>query len=638
MAKPDSRQLAIALGVAILLVCLLLYWAGLSGSFVLDDGPNLDMLNQLPPDPQWRDLWYAANSGAAGMLGRPLSLLSFVLQYEAWPDPFQFKLVNLLLHLANGVLLACLCWLLSRQLPPRHAPSLQLTVPATALIVFIWLAHPLQASTVFYVVQRMTELSTLFMLLGMCLYLAGRAQLQRARLHSGVALMLAGVFACGGLAVLSKESGALLLPYLVVLEIVLLRSSADTPVLMKTRRLLLYWPTLLGTLGFLLYLPVVLQGYDLKPFSMAERVLTQFPALLTYLLNAALVLPTYFGLFHDDFPLVTRLFQPWYALPAVVLVLSALVLGLVRIRQWPLFAFAVLWFAVGHALESTVLPLEPYFEHRNYLPLFGPVFALVVKLQQVLQTPLSARRRALLVSASGLVVLWMSVLTWQQGRLWGDEVAFALAAIANHPDSYRARSNLVETLSRTGQVTAAFDYHLSTLTLEESRITPYIRWLEFRCLLRDSPLPDRAMLATRAESAGHDYSAIFLLNNLVFGIIQNRCPDAPAEEVDTVLASLLANPAFAISAADLLQMQGFMAAGRGNFAAAAALAAQSFALREDVRVALYRTTWLLRAGAAEQARSELQLLETAYRDAIAASSDLTARYEFLRGELGITDP
>jgi len=45
-------------------------------------------------------------------------------------------------------------------------------------------------------------------------------------------------------------------------------------------------------------------------------------------------------------------------------------------RRYPLFALAVLWYLAGHLIESTVVPLELYFEHRNYIPIIGPLFAL----------------------------------------------------------------------------------------------------------------------------------------------------------------------------------------------------------------------------------------------------------------------
>lgn len=623
-----TRQSRLLLIVGIGLITLLLYWAGLSGVFVLDDTPNLNVINLLPANPQWQDLWFAASTGTAGVLGRPLALLSFLLQYQAWPDPFQFKLVNLLLHLVNGALLAWFCVLLRRQ------STWQVSNAVIALVVFVWLVHPLQASTVFYVVQRMTELSTLFTIAGINLYLIGRQSLLQGRINAGYGYAALGLFGCGLLAVLSKENGVLLFPYVLVLEVTMLADASTNRALIQARRYLVFLPTLIGVLGFLLYLPGALQGYELKSFTFMERVTSQFAAILSYLLNAALLFPNDFGIFHDDFPLARSLLNPWYTLPAIVIVISVLAIVVVKRRQWPLLAFAVLWYLAGHALESTVLPLELYFEHRNYLPLFGPVLAAFYKLHSVWPM-LTPDRRQLLVGAVTLLVVWMCVLMWQQSRLWGNPQMFAVNAVAQHPNSARAQSNLVETLTRYGEVEAAFEYHLSTIDAQQFRIAQYIRWLEFSCLLPDIALPDRTTLATQARQSGHDFSAISLLNNLTFGIIQNRCAQAPAAETDLVMVNLLENPAFAVSRADLLQMRGFLAAGSGDFARAADLAAASFAVREDVRVALYRTTWLLRAGQRDRAVEEFRLLTVAFESEIATSADLTARYEFLQQELNV---
>lgn len=615
------------LGAAALLATALLYLSGLSGTFVLDDIPNLTILNQIPPDPQWRDFLYLANSGSAGPLGRPLSLLTFLAQYQSWPDPFGFKLVNLLLHLVNGLLVAVCCILISRQ-----RARVSLYPLSVVCITFIWLLHPLQVSTVLYVVQRMTELATLFTLLGIALYLQGRLTLCKGRLRSGLALMLAGVGLCGLLALLSKESGVLILVYLAVLEWTLLESESDSDALRYARRLLVMIPLIVLLVAFAAYLPSALDGYALKPFSLAERILSQPAVLLTYLGSAALLLPGYFGLFHDDFPLATGLLQPLWTLPALLLVLALLALAVMNRRRWPLFSFAVLWFFAGHGLESTALPLELYFEHRNYLPLLGPVFALVVAVQQALQGASAGLRRAG-AGLLGLVLAWMCLLTFEQTRLWGEPLAMAYAQVDAHPDSSRARSNLVQVLSASGQVEEAYTFHLRTIDENPASITPYIRWLEFRCLMPDSDLPAAAVLSDKAASSPHDYSAIALLNNLTFGIIQNRCPGAPREQLLLVIRTLETNPAYAINEPDLLQLRGFLAAGAGDFAEAAQLAARSYSLRPDVRVSLYRATWLLRAGQIDGAQAELRHLQETHRDVISASSELTLRYETLRSEL-----
>ncbi len=77
----------------------------------------------------------------------------------------------------------------------------------------------------------------------------------------------------------------------------------------------------------------------------------------------------------------------------MLFILGLILTALVRRKKWPLFAFAVLWFFAGHALESTFLPLEYFFEHRNYLPLLGPIFALVVFMSGMLPTLDSSKEK-----------------------------------------------------------------------------------------------------------------------------------------------------------------------------------------------------------------------------------------------------
>src|SRR3546814_15267577 len=80
-----------------------------------------------------------------------------------WPsDPYSFKYTNLLLHLLNGVLVfACLRSLLHRCSFTAFKAEL-----IAVLTAAIWLLHPIHTATVLQVVQRMTLLSSLFILLG----------------------------------------------------------------------------------------------------------------------------------------------------------------------------------------------------------------------------------------------------------------------------------------------------------------------------------------------------------------------------------------------------------------------------------------------------------------------------------------
>ena len=89
-----------------------------------------------------------------------------------------------------------------------------------------WLLHPLMVSTVLYTVQRMTELSTLFVLAGLVCYLQGR-RVQADSPGAGWALIGFGFFVFYPLAVLSKENALLFPVYCTLIEWVVLRARGN---------------------------------------------------------------------------------------------------------------------------------------------------------------------------------------------------------------------------------------------------------------------------------------------------------------------------------------------------------------------------------------------------------------------------
>jgi len=152
MTRPVARWLL----VGALLVTVLVYWVGLNGPFVMDDPNNLDPIKQwLHGENSWR---YALLGNTAGLFGRALSMAT--LMANAWlagDSPHAFKLGNLVFHLACGVV----GWQVLRRALARDPNLATDADPAAALLTALWLLHPLNVSTVLYVIQRMAQVSTL---------------------------------------------------------------------------------------------------------------------------------------------------------------------------------------------------------------------------------------------------------------------------------------------------------------------------------------------------------------------------------------------------------------------------------------------------------------------------------------------
>ncbi len=153
----------------------LLYWPSLHAAFLFDDIPNLSALSSIAHVSSWRDLGIYL-SQPRSFPGRPVAMLSFLLQKSSWPDhPFPFHLVNLGIHLLCGVLVYLLVLRVLRAWLGRDdARDPRLWVPAT-LAAAIWLINPIQLAGVVLVVQRMNLLMAMFLLLGLLAYLQGPA-------------------------------------------------------------------------------------------------------------------------------------------------------------------------------------------------------------------------------------------------------------------------------------------------------------------------------------------------------------------------------------------------------------------------------------------------------------------------------
>src|SRR5688500_16502326 len=89
----------------VLLLAFLAWRPGLSGGFLFDDFVNLPALGAMGPVDNAATFWRYLTSGSADPTGRPIALLSFLVDANDWPaDPAPFLRTNLLLHMGNGAL------------------------------------------------------------------------------------------------------------------------------------------------------------------------------------------------------------------------------------------------------------------------------------------------------------------------------------------------------------------------------------------------------------------------------------------------------------------------------------------------------------------------------------------------------
>lgn len=561
------------------LLATLAYGLGLQGGFIFDDHANiLQNVSVTTEDVSLDALVRSADSGASGPLGRPLAMASFQLNHATCGvRPLCWKLTNLAIHWVNAVLVFVLAGLLLRTptLAGRVPDSVRASLPL--FVAAVWAVHPLNLTSVLYIVQRMTSLSSLFMLAGLCGWLYFRL-----RLHAGercAGRLLATLLASLTLALLAKESGVLMLLYVAVLELVLFRAAPSD--LDRGRVPMNVWIGVtvllpaLATIAFLLLSPEWLAStYASRSFDLPSRLLTEARALWFYL--GLLFLPRYreFGLYHDDFPVSTGLLEPLTTLPAVLGLVTLAVLALWRWRHWPWLALGVGWFLAGHALESTLIGLELVHEHRNYVAGIVPVFAVLGAIGCRLE---QARRAGLF---RGLAILFISVALLVcviRSEHWSDPITLALSEAQYHPGSYRARYDL----GRTRYGLFVYDGNLQTLEqadadfaeaarLDERNPLPIVARLQAGYAFGGEPdpalLPE---LRRRLALDGLHVSVSSVIGSLIACHLAEVCRMSEAQLMP-VFDTLLDNPALqgAMRAATLQQLAAYQALVLGKPAAA----------------------------------------------------------------------
>ena len=438
----------------LLLTCaLLLVWAyapGLHGGFLFDDFANLPALGATGPVDHWPTFWRYITSGEADPTGRPLTLLSFLLDARDWPaDPYPFKRTNLILHLLNGVLLYALLARLGRLLDCDERRCQLAALLGTAL----WLLHPLLVSTTLYVVQREAMLPATCAMAGLLLWLHGRQQLVAGRIKTGLSWSVLGLGGFTVLGVLAKANGALLPLYALLIEIIVLAPSQPMTAgnaRRAHRAVMLVFGVIPGTaLGlYLLYTAahdIVLGGLaGGRPWSIGQRLLTEPRVLLDYLKLLWLPRPLSSGLFNDQYTASTSWLHPATTLPALLAVFALIAAAWHWRQRHPALALAVLFYFAGQLLESTSIPLELYFEHRNYVPallMFWPL-GLWLADPRTLRLP----KYALML----LLPLALAGMTHARAEVWGNVQTQALVWARVNPDSPRAQANAAQIEMQTG--------------------------------------------------------------------------------------------------------------------------------------------------------------------------------------------
>lgn len=385
---------------------------------------------------------------------RPVSYISFALNnFYHKADPSGYHLVNIAIHIITGVLLHIFVGLTLGIAAPEKIKS---SIPSISFFTaFIWLVHPVQVQSVTYIVQRMNSMAAMFYLLSIVLYVKGR----QVNSNRNKWLFFGGSVVAGGLSLGSKEIALTLPAFILLYEWFFLQRLEPS----WARRFFLWAvPIAIFIMVFtLLYfggLPfeAIMDGYKGRSFTMSQRVLTEFRVIIHYLSLLFFPHPSRLTLLYD-FPVSTSLTTPFSTLLSFILLTGMSLLAICRAPRQPLLSFCFIWFLGNLCMESSVIALEPVYEHRNYLP------SMLISLMFVLMVHKILSRRWLQISLLCFVIIMFSIWTHERNGVWADKITFWSDGVKKAPNTPRPLNRLGSALMLAGKTKEAKKYFYKAL-------------------------------------------------------------------------------------------------------------------------------------------------------------------------------
>ncbi|MBT3295324.1 MAG: tetratricopeptide repeat protein [Verrucomicrobia bacterium] len=452
----------------LILAAVAAYWNSFDGVFLYDD------VKSIQDNPHIRVLWPLSEamslplwSSARTVDGRPLLSLSFALnQHLFGPEPWGYHLVNLLIHIAAGLLLFGIVrrTLALPQFRERYARSGTWIALAGALL---WLVHPLQTESVTYIVQRAESLMGMLFLLTMYCAIRGFASEKSARWY------VAAVLACAiGMGV---KQTMFSVPLLVILYDYIFngglalgeRGLQRVGHVARARRargrfyvaLCSTWLIVFGIIAVTWKESTI----DFVKISPVRYALTQPLVLLHYLRLAVWPRPlvlTYGWLLEDQWP---RIVFPGVAILGLLAVMFR---GLWR-RQW--YGYLAAWFFLILAPTSSIAPMrQVIFEHRMYLSLAAIVTLAVLGGEHVIRRfCVAPRQRAVLGGGLVLTVaIVFGYLTHARNGDYHSDLKMWQANVAHRPQSFDAHAGLGDALKAEGRIVDAIEHYRAALRIK----------------------------------------------------------------------------------------------------------------------------------------------------------------------------
>lgn len=548
-AKSGTNWLAYA-PYLVLLITALVFWPSLSNRFVNLDDPQYVLENPVVKEISADHLRAIFTEQFVGNY-QPLTMLSYMIDHSLFGlDPFGYHLVNILLHLANTILVFMIAEKLAASLRLKEVRWMGLV---TALLFGI---HPLHVESVAWISERKDVLYGFFFLLGLHQYISSTKD-GKSLSYKDTSLLLLWFL----LSLMAKAQAVVLPVIFLAIDFLLGRPFKRSTLLEKIPFFAL--AVVFGLVA------VQVQGkagamQTFEYFPIHERLLFSAYALMTYLYK--MILPVNLSCFYPYPETNDKINTVWvYLAPGVLLLLGILIWQLTKSSKYErdtkntksnpqtlfrifrtdslfegsrVVLFGVFFFLITIALVLQLLPIGDalYADRYTYIPSIGLFFIAGYYL-----APKMHDRTWLILIL--IPIGWYSWLAHQRVKCWSDSLTLYSDALDNgykaailynnrgavladsgknelalqdfdslvalkpkYPNGWRHKALLHERLKQEEAALAAFgkavEYHPEDYSNFLSRGTIYVRRNEF-----DKAIADFTRIIELQPNSGEGYYA-----------------------------------------------------------------------------------------------------------------------------------
>jgi len=431
----------------IFIILISCYSNTFNASWQFDDKPNITenyaiQIDNLRPETLWNTLF--SKPFAPGAVERPVAFFTFAINWYFGKDnPSGYHLVNLLIHSLTAF------FLFKSTLLLLHSNTLKYTENDAFFIALLnailWAINPIQTQAVTYIVQRMASMAAMFFIFSVYQYI--RARTSQTSLQFSMHCILGGLFFC--LALGCKENAITLLPSLLLVEWLFFYDKSDRfskkiiSILIAVNIIFL-----LASFYYIIsndYLNSLFTPIENRPYSLIERTLTQPRIIVFYLSLLIFPSPLRLSLEHY-FQISTSLTNPITTIISIIFIFFIIFISIWKKNKNILFSFAIFFFFINHLIESTIIPLELVFEHRNYLPSFFFFLPIAAGLRwSINYTAISSKLlHWTLIALIPLLLIVIGIGTYSRNAVWKTEESLWTDSLHKAPGNARPYARIAE--------------------------------------------------------------------------------------------------------------------------------------------------------------------------------------------------